>query len=254
MRSSNPVLTRSDAFTRGGYATFDNTLSDRDLQAMYDAPAATPVRTAVMTIDDVVAKTALTLLTLVVAGGITWAVLEPRALGIPVIASLVGFVVAMVITFKRAINPALVLAYAAIEGVFLGGWSHYFNARYGGGIVVAYRAGVLRATPRFTRILVGATIGFLLLGLTNFVLALVGVDGGQGLGLRDMGAKGFLFGLAGAVLASLFLVLDFDQIERGVKAGAPERESWRAAFGLTVTLVWLYLEILRLLAILRGDN
>jgi uncharacterized YccA/Bax inhibitor family protein len=107
MRSSNPVLTRSDAFTRGGYATFDTTSSDRDLQEMYDAPSATSIQTGRMTIDDVVAKTAITLLTLVVAGGVTWALLDPQrpALGIPIIAGLVGFGLAMVIIFKRAISP-----------------------------------------------------------------------------------------------------------------------------------------------------
>jgi uncharacterized YccA/Bax inhibitor family protein len=266
MRSSNPVLSRSDAFTRGGYATFDTTASDRELQQMYDAPShGGAVRTGRMTVEDVVTKTVLTLLTLVVAGGLTWVTLKPENLGIPVVAGLVGFVLALVITFKRAISPPLILTYAAAEGVFLGGISHYFDARFNGivvqavlgtvaafvGMLVAYRTGKIRVTPRFTRILIGATIGFCLLGLINFAVAMIG--GGDGLGLRT-GGLGILFGVAGIVLASLFLALDFDMVEQGVRAGAPEKESWLAAFGLTVTLVWLYTEILRLLAILRGED
>jgi uncharacterized YccA/Bax inhibitor family protein len=271
MRSSNPVLTRRDAFTSGGgYAGFDATASDRDLQSMYDGPSATSVQTGRMTIDDVVAKTAITLLTLVAAAGLTWFLMDPDqpSLGIPLIAGLVGFVLAMVITFKRVISPPLILTYAAVEGVFLGGISFYYNLNWPGivfqavlgtmaafaGMLIAYKSGRIRVTPRFTRILIGATIGFMLLALTNLVLAMFGVGDGAGLGLREAGPLGFLFGCVGVVLASLFLVLDFHQIEEGVKHGAPERESWLAAFGLTVTLVWLYLEILRLLAILRGED
>ena len=269
MRSSNPVLTRSDAFTRGGYATFDTTASDRDLQAMYDAPSATPLQTGRMTIDDVVTKTALTLLTLVAAAAVTWYLLDPDdpKLGIPLIAGLVGFGLAMVVIFKRAISPPLILAYAAVEGVFIGGISFYYNAVWPGivvqavlgtmaafgGMLIAYKTGRIRVTPRFTKILVGATIGFLLLGLTNWILAMVGVGGGGGLQLREAGPLGLLFGAAGVVLASLFLALDFHMVEEGIKHGAPEKESWLAAFGLTVTLVWLYLEMLRLISILRGD-
>jgi uncharacterized YccA/Bax inhibitor family protein len=272
MRSSNPVLTRRDAFSSGGgYATFDRTASDRDLQSMYDGPSATSTQTGRMTIDDVVARTAITLLTLLAAAGLTWFMMDPDAepnLGIPLIAGLVGFVLALVITFKRVISPPLILAYAAIEGVFIGGISFFYNQRFEGivfqavlgtmaafiGMLIAYKSGRIRVTPRFTKILIGATIGFLLLAVTNLVLAMVGVGDGGGLHLREAGPLGIAFGAIGVVLASLFLVLDFHQIDEGIKLGAPEKESWLAAFGLTVTLVWLYLEILRLLAILRGED
>jgi uncharacterized YccA/Bax inhibitor family protein len=269
MRSSNPVLTRSDAFTRGGYATFDTTASD--LQAMYDAPSATSLQTGRMTIDDVVAKTALTLFTLVATGGVTWYLMDPvkPSLSIPLVAGLVGFVLAMVITFRRAISPPLILAYAAVEGIFIGGISFYyevvlsldgivFQAVLGTvaafvGMLIAYRTGRIRVTPRFTKALIGATIGFLILAFANLLLAMFGVGGGTGIGLRS-GPLGILFGCVGIVLACLFLALDFHMVEEGIKHGAPERESWLAAFGLTVTLVWLYLEILRVLAILRGSD
>jgi uncharacterized YccA/Bax inhibitor family protein len=122
------------------------------------------------------------------------------------------------------------------------------------GMLIAYRTGRIRVTPRFQKGLIGATIGFLILAVTNMLLGLFGVGGGAGLGLREAGPLGLLFGAVGVVLASLFLVLDFHQIEQGIKHGAPEKESWMAAFGLTVTLVWLYLELLRLLAILRGSD
>jgi uncharacterized YccA/Bax inhibitor family protein len=270
MRSSNPVLTRSDAFTRGGYATFDTKMSDRDLQDGHDTTSGTYLQTDRMTIDDVVAKTALTLLTLVVAAGATWFLLSPEAgqtpnLGIPMIAGLVGFGIAMVVIFKRKISPGLILTYAAVEGIFIGGISMYFNGRWPGivtqavlgtaaafaGMLWAYKSGRIRVTPRFTKMLIGATIGFLVLALANLLIGFF-VEGG--LGLREAGPLGLLFGAAGVILATLFLALDFDMVEQGIRAGAPARESWMAAFGLTVTLVWLYLEILRLLAILRGED
>ncbi len=264
MRSTNPVLSRSNAFSRGGAATLDNnSLTTEQLQGMYDAPSA--VATRRMTMDDVVMRTGLLLLVAVATAAVAWqfrgaSAAYPVAIG----AAIGGFGIAMVVSFKRMINPPLIIAYAALEGVFLGIISGIFNDASNGivvqavlgtaaafvGMLVAYRAGVIKVTPRFTKMLVGATIGFLLLAVTNWVFALVA--GGDGLGLRS-GVLGLLFGAVGIVLATLFLALDFHLVEQGIRAGAPERESWLAAFGLMVTLVWLYLEILRFISILRGD-
>jgi uncharacterized YccA/Bax inhibitor family protein len=115
-----------------------------------------------------------------------------------------------------------------------------------------YRSGRLRATPKFTRAVVGAAIGYFILSFASLIASFFGV--GQGYGFYGVSGLGLLLAVAGVAIASFFLVLDFDQIEKGVAAGVPEKESWRAAFGLMVTIVWLYLEVLRLLSILRNDR
>jgi uncharacterized YccA/Bax inhibitor family protein len=263
MESRNPVFARSEEFQRGGYATFDTRTPDSaQLEEMYGSPSATSVQTGRMTIDDVVMRTASIFAVLLVAAGVTF-VLEPPF--IVVIGAAVGFVLGMVITFKKAISPPLILTYGAIEGVFVGGISYVYESFYDGIVVQAvlgtlaafgsmlglYMVGAVRATPRFQRILLIAGVGYLVFGLMHFV----GVAFNW---WESIYAGGGVLAIAlsafGVVLASLFLVLDFDQIEQGIRNGVPEKFAWVAAFGLVVTLVWLYLEILRLLAILRGDN
>jgi uncharacterized YccA/Bax inhibitor family protein len=268
MESRNPVFSRSDEFRgRGGYATFDTRTPDAaELENMYGAPSATSVQTGRMTLDDVVMRTAMIFGVLVVAAGLTYAVDPPLGL-VPVLgAALVGFGVAMVIQFSKTVRPALIFVYAAIEGVFVGGISDWYGEVYGDGIVpqavlgtlaafgamlALYKIGAVRATPKFTRMLLIATVGYLIFGLVNLLGSAFGA-------WESVYSGGGLLPIAisalGVVLASLFLVLDFDFIEQGIRNGLPERYAWLAAFGLVVTLVWLYLEILRLLAILRGDN
>jgi len=263
MESRNPVFARSQEFQRGGYATFDTrTPTSGQLEEMYGAPSATPVQTGRMTIDDVVMRTASIFGVLLVTAGLTyWLEL---GFGVVVGAMLVGLVLGLVITFRNSTNAALILTYGAVEGVFVGGLSRAYETFYDGIIAQAvlgtlaafgsmlalYKVGAIRATPRFQRILLIAGVGYLAFGLMH----LLGVmfdwwdsiyAGG---GLLAVAVSAF-----GVVLASLFLVLDFDQIETGIRNGAPQRYAWLAGFGLVVTLVWLYLEILRLIAILRGD-
>ncbi|MFF4651275.1 Bax inhibitor-1/YccA family protein [Streptomyces sp. NPDC001380] len=295
MRSSNPVFSRQGAFTRDtGYAGFgpsqsagphapqspppggpyaggpyannpydQQPLSAEQLQQMYGAPAAGPLDTGRMTMDDVVARTAMTLLTLVAAGALAWFAVPAGAFGIPMVAALAAFVIAMVVSFRRTVSPALVLAYAALEGVFLGAISKALDVYFSGiavqavlgtaavfaGMLVAYRSGRIRVTARYQRIGLAVAMGFVLLLVVNMVAALFGAD----LGLRS-GPVGILVGVLGICLGAFFLSLDFHEIEQGVRGGAPEREAWRAAFGLTLSLVWIYLEMLRLIAILRGDD
>jgi uncharacterized YccA/Bax inhibitor family protein len=276
MESNNPVLNRAPGFARGGYAGFDapargaargaaagpaaGPAAQPSLEDLYGAPSATPVEMGRMTYDDVVVRTGATLLVVVAGAVVGWMVPPLGVLGL-----VVGLVLGMVNSFKREPSPALILAYAAFEGLFLGGISQLVSDRVGyDGIVVQavlatfttfgvmlalYRSRVLRATPRFTRILVGAVMGYALFSLVNFVFVLFG----SGLDLWS-GGLGMLVGAVGTVLAALSLVLDFDAVERGVRNGVPQRYAWTAAFGLTVTLVWLYIEFLRLLAILRGDD
>jgi uncharacterized YccA/Bax inhibitor family protein len=234
------------------------------LEQSYNAPAASSIRTGRMTIEDVVAKTGFLFAILVVVGAIAWG--ANLGQGALLIGFLGGFVLAMVISFSKTIKPGLVVAYAALQGLALGTISKYYETFYPGivsqavigtiaaftGVLFMYRSGRLRATPQFTRAVMGAAIGYFILGLVSLVASFFGV--GQGYGFYGVSGLGLLLAVAGVALASFFLVLDFDQIEKGVAAGVPEKESWRASFGLMVTIVWLYLEVLRLLSILRNNR
>jgi uncharacterized YccA/Bax inhibitor family protein len=258
VNSNNPVLGRG--FGQGQrHATFDAppTPAAGDLQDMYNRPAYAPAR--YMTLDDVVVKTAACLGVLVATGTVAW-VFNLGALGI--VGALVGFVLALVIAFRQSTNPALILSYAAAEGLFLGGISRLFNDRWPGiviqavigtaavfgGMLVVYKTGAIRVTPKFTRWLLGALIGVVVLMLVNLV---VGLFNGDGLGLRSGGGLAIAFSLLCIGIAALTFLLDFDMVDQAIRQGAPERFAWYAAFGLVVGLVWLYLEILRLLSYFR---
>jgi uncharacterized YccA/Bax inhibitor family protein len=254
MKSSNPVLGK--AFNQPGNMQVDQ------LEQSYNAPAASSMRTGRMTIEDVVAKTGFLFTILVVVGAIAWR--SNLGTGALMLGFLGGFVLAMIISFSKSIKPGLVVAYAAFEGLALGTLSSYYESYYPGivsqavigtmaafaGVLIMYRNGTLRATPQFTRALIGAAIGYFILGLVSLVASFFGV--GQGYGFYGVSGLGLLLAVAGVAIASLFLVLDFDQIQKGVNNGVPEKESWRASFGLMVTIVWLYLEVLRLISILRN--
>ncbi len=173
-------------------------------------------------------------------------------------------VLGFVQSFKRKPSPALILTYAAFEGIFLGALSGAINdlPKLSGApmqavmgtmavfvaMLVAYKTRIVRVTARFTRYLLIAMLGFVLLSMVNMLFMVFG--GGDGLGFRS-GGLGILFGVVGVVLGALCLALDFKQVEDGIAYGAPREESWLAAFGLTVTLVWIYTELLRLISILR---
>jgi len=256
MKSSNPVLGK--AFNQPTTTQVDQ------LEQSYNAPAASSMRTGRMTIEDVVAKTGFLFAILVVVGALAWS--ANLGMGAVMLGFLGGFVLALVISFSKNIKPGLVIAYAGLEGLALGTLSSYYEAFYPGivsqavigtvaafaGVLVMYRNGTLRATPQFTRAVIGAAIGYFILGLVSLIASFFGV--GQGYGFYGVSGLGLLLAVAGVGLASLFLVLDFDQIEKGVAAGVPEKEAWRASFGLMVTVVWLYLEVLRLISILRNDR
>ncbi|WP_329195798.1 MULTISPECIES: Bax inhibitor-1/YccA family protein [unclassified Streptomyces] len=282
MRSSNPVFSRR-GFSRdtGGYAGFDaqqaGTATNPYATNPYAADAVTgmpqaPARAHVMTMDDVVSRTAMTLGTVVLTAVISWIALpvDPaninKSYGIAIGAALVAMVLALVQSFKRTPVPALILAYAAFEGVFLGVISSATSTYIGAGVVIqavlgtmcvfaavlfAYKMRWIRVTRRFTGFVMAAAMGFMLLMVVNLLFSLFG--GGDGLGFRS-GGLGILFGVVGVILGACFLAMDFKQVEDGIAYGAPREESWLAAFGLTLTLVWIYLELLRLFQILSGDD
>jgi uncharacterized YccA/Bax inhibitor family protein len=269
LRSSNPVLSKQDAFTPAapqgqyGYSQYNP----------YGQPAGfgqpgTPTQAPEgrMTFDDVITKTAVVMGLLVITAALAW-LLVPPALYLPalILSALVGFGVVLLVSFRRTISPALVFVYAAIEGVFIGMISKVFESYYPGIVVQAvvatfFAAGVtlaaykffnIRVTPKFTKIVVLSTIAFAALMLVNFVFALITGGGVRGGITGPVSGLAIIISIIAIVLAVLNLVLDFDYIERGVALGAPASESWRGAFGLTVTMVWLYVEMLRLLSYLR---
>jgi uncharacterized YccA/Bax inhibitor family protein len=261
MESRNPVFNRSDAFSRRGYATFNEAppASAGQLEDMYSAPAATGLQTGRMTMDDVVIKT-----------GLMFAVLVPLAavnffLKNPVLTfggAIAGLVIALVISFKQSTNPALILTYAGLEGLFVGGLSGVYEDFYDGIVAQAvlgtlavfsvalwaYKSGRVRATPKFQRGVMIALGGYLVFSLINLGVVMFTDNNLRG------GWLGIGIGLIAITIAAAMLILDFDFAEQGVKNGLPERYSWLAAFGLVVTLVWLYIEFLRLISILRGSD
>ncbi|MGY4515583.1 Bax inhibitor-1/YccA family protein [Lysobacter sp. HA18] len=174
--------------------------------------------------------------------------------------SLGGFVVAMVTIFRKQWSPVTAPMYALLEGLFIGAISAVFEQRYPGiviqavgltfatlaALLVAYRSGLIRATENFKLGVVAATGGIALLYLINMGMRLFGFSG-MGF-IHDSGTVGIIFSLFVVVVAALNLVMDFDFIEQGVEQGAPKYMEWYGAFGLLVTLVWLYLEMLRLLS------
>lgn len=254
--TSNPAFRNLPASGgSGGYATFDNNSGGGFPEA---ARTGTSVERP-MTIDDVVTKTGISLAVLVVTGALTW-ISGLYALALP--AALVGLVLALVIIFKKTVSPALIVSYAAVEGVFLGGISGIFNDRFPGivvqavvgtaavfvGMLVVYRTGAIRVTPRFTKWLVGAMIGVVGLMLVNLIASFF-IPGG--LGLRDGGVLAIIFSLVCIGVAAFSFLLDFDAADQAIRAQAPAKFAWYIAFGLLVTLIWLYLEILRLLSYFR---
>jgi uncharacterized YccA/Bax inhibitor family protein len=241
------------------------------LDQMYAAPSATTAQTGRLTYDDVIVKTA-GLLTLVVASAaVAWFVVpDSMRMAVALGGALVGFVLGLVNSFKRTPSPALIALYALAEGLFLGGISWYIEVAANlPGVVtqavlatlatfaaclVLFRSGKVRVTPKFTRWLMVAMGGYLVFSLVNFGLAMFNVGGDGAFGPLRSGGLGMVVGLLAVGLAAAMLIVDFDSIKRGVEGGVPASFAWTAAFGLVVTLVWMYLEFLRLIAILRGSD
>ena len=232
----------------------------------YAAPSPYAATTArYMTMDDVVTKTGVTFIVTVLAAAAVWALPGSAGWGLAVPALVVGLVLGLVISFKTIANPAATLAYAAVEGIFLGAISEAFNSipQFNGivmqavigtfgvfaGMLVVYKTGAIRVTPKFTRFMIGALVGVLVLMVFDILAGLLGFD----TGLRSGGPLAIVFSLVVIGIAAFSLLLDFDAADEAIRAGAPEKTAWYIAFGLTVTLVWLYLEILRLLSYFQNE-
>jgi len=279
MQSSNPVFARSEGFNGRqtsqsgvtypayGESSSWGTGSPQTHETYAPARPAAP-----MTLDSVVQKTGVTLGLLVLSAALTWVLTgspadaeSARTLSMLWMGgAFAGLGLALVISFKRTISPGLVLVYAVIEGVFVGAMSKYFQAAFGEGVVsgavlgtvvafastlAAYKFFNIQVSSKFRKWVVAAMFGFVAITLLDFVLHFFGAA----IGFNGFGPLGLIMSFVGLGLGVLMLILDFDFVERGIAAGLPEVESWRAAFGLTVTIIWIYIEILRILAIFRGD-
>jgi uncharacterized YccA/Bax inhibitor family protein len=282
--SSNPVFRSLPKGQQGGYAQFGTGAAGYGAQAVQAEPYATQYPdqqqagvSRPMTIDDVVTKTGITLAVLTAVAVVSYFLVSSNlSLAMPfvLVGALGGLALVLIATFgRKQDNPAIVLSYAALEGLFLGAFSFvlanvYVSGASAGtlifqavlgtlgvffGMLVVYKTGAIRVTPKFTRMLVAAMFGVLVLMLGNLVLGMFGVGGGEGMGLRSGGPIAIIFSLVCIGIAAFSFLLDFDAADQMIRAGAPEKAAWGVALGLTVTLVWLYIEILQLLSYFQRD-
>lgn len=287
---SNPVFDRIDDVSRkGGYATFGSRgqssqsqygqpqygqyapqdMSARDLDDMYQQPSAGPVQMGRVTVDDVVMKSlGLFGLMLVVAAAVALVVpaLSP-VLILPAI--VVTLVLGLVIAFKKTISVPLIVGYAFFQGLLVGSVTAVYGNAFGPGVVTTavvaslsvfvamfagWKFGIVKVTSKSRRIFTLAIFGYMIFALANLVAAWAfGANSGWGFFGFGSGMS-ILVSVVAVGLASYSLAMDFDSIDRAVAAQLPEKYSWLLAHGLLVTVVWLYLEILRLVAQLQGRN
>ncbi|RYP83434.1 Bax inhibitor-1/YccA family protein [Nocardioides guangzhouensis] len=290
MRSNNPVFNRSPEFngqTSNAYGNMaypgngaaypgygQQGYSDPSTWGTGTPGTPTQIDQGRMTIDSVVQKTAISLGVVVLLAAATW-IMTPdltsdAAAGGLYLALMVGslgaFALSIVNSFKKTISPALILAFCAFEGVALGAFSKVLDNAVapGHGIVVqavigtfaafagtlaVYKFFDIKVGNKFRTFVTAAMFGMVALGLLEIVLLAFGT----GTGVLGFGGAGLLFAIGGLVLGVFMLIMDFDFVEQGIAQGLPERYSWYAAFALTVSLVWIYTNLLRILAILNQD-
>ncbi len=288
--ASNPAFNRIEKDAKDGYAGFGGPgagaaqqaaagqaatagMSAQQLQDLYNQPSAGPADTRRVTMDDVIMKTLSLFAIVLVFGAIGWVVAANSQTGGFALwmGGMIGtLVLGLVIAFKKTLSVPLILLYAVVEGLFLGAVSQFFSLYFDTpgtpafqgivaqaviatlatftGMFLAYKFGLIKVTARFRKVMTMMIIGYALFAVVNFIFAIVtntqfGIGGSGGLGIA--------ISLFAVGLASFTLALDFDSIDRAIASGAPEKYSWLLAHGLIVTLVWLYIEFLRLFARLR---
>ncbi|WP_067135362.1 Bax inhibitor-1/YccA family protein [Microtetraspora malaysiensis] len=262
MESRNPIFSQRGA--AGGQPAWGGpTPSVQQLNEMYTAPSYAPPAERAMTIDDVVVRGFMTLGTLVLSAAVAWYLGLGWSVAAP--AMIVGLILGLIVSFRQSTNPALILGYALCYGVAIGVLSRTYDYVFHGivlqavlgtmlafgGTLAVYTLKIFRPTPKFTKFVIGAAMAAVGLMLVNWIAGFF-VTGG--LGLRADNPIGWIFSIAMILLGCFFLLLDFDEIESGVRAGAPARYSWLMAFGLTLSLVWLYLEILRFISYFTDND
>ncbi len=281
--NSNPAFSKNPAFRpgqvsrdelerlygNGATATMDERIDTSQLEESYSLPAASGAQTGRMTVEDTVIKTIFVFGILIASAFVGWIFASPLILWGGLIG---GLVLGLVNTFKKTPSPALIVGYAILQGLFVGALSMIFNTQWDGIVTQAvigtlgvigvtlflFLSGRFRSSPRMTKIVTVAMIGYLVYQVVNLVLMMTGVTGGAPFGLSSMNIMGIPLGLVLGVvvvfLAAYSLVLDFESIKIGADRGVPAVFAWQGAFGILVTVVWLYLEILRMLAIARGNE
>jgi uncharacterized YccA/Bax inhibitor family protein len=282
--NSNPAFSRNAAFRPGqvsraeleemygpnasksSTATADDTQS---LEQAYDLPAATSAETGRMTVEDTVIKTVLAFAVLLAGAYVGWTFASPLVM---IVGMIGGLVLGLVNTFKKVPSPGLIIAYAALQGIFVGAISMVFNSMWDGIVTQAvigtlavigitmflFLSGRFRSSARMTKVVTVAMVGYLIYQVVNLVLMATGVTGNAQFGLSSANIMGIPLGLIIGVvvvfLAAYSLVLDFESIKIGAERGAPAVFAWQGAFGILMTVVWLYVEILRMIAIFRGNE
>ncbi len=291
MRSNNPVFRNSEAFNGTRTNAYGNTTYPGAGQAQpgygqapYSDPSTwgtgAPVdagyqtaRGARMTIDSVVQKTGFSLGLLVLTAAVAWVltgdpITSDTAYGQLALLSMVGgigaFAFSLINSFKREISPALVLVFCGFEGLFVGAFSKLSVAMFGSDVLVgavlgtfaavagtlaAYKFFNIQVSDKFKKFIVAAMFGIVAVSLLDAVLSIFSSQ----IGFNGYGTLGLVMSVVALAVAIGMLLMDFDFIERGVAAGIAERESWRATFGLTVTIVWIYINLLRILSILQRN-
>lgn len=269
MRTTNPLLTRLTADAqreRAAAAAQPQVFGQPAPAEAYPTQGAAPPTVRPMTVDDVVVRTVGLVALVVLTAGATWVVTDPTdgwKIALP--AMMIGLVLGLVIAFARVTNPLVISLYALVMGVFLGAVSQLFNTVFGDGIVLQavaatvgvfllmgalYKSRVIRATPRFVKFMTAALMGAAAVILINLVITLFT---GEATILRDGGPIAIIVSLVFIVIASLSFILSFHEVEEGVRLGLPERYAWACAFGILVSLIWLYIEVLRLLSYFSGE-
>ncbi|GAA1900536.1 Bax inhibitor-1/YccA family protein [Lapillicoccus jejuensis] len=282
MAGNNPVFSKFEQqASQQGYAGFGRNQAPtyppqypgpqggygpQDLDALYQQPSAGPLQTGRLTVDDVVMKTLGLFVLVLAAGGVSWVLTDSQpALTTPLWLGgmLVGLGLGLAISFMKKVSVPLILLYAVAEGLFLGAFSRVMEAAFPGvvtsavvatlatfaGMFAGYRFGIIKVTDKSRRIFGLAILGYLVFSLVNVVALLAGWTSGWGFG--GGGMLGIAISLLGVGLAAYSLAMDFDSIDRAVRAQVPQQYSWLLAHGLIVSLVWLYVEMLRLFARLR---
>lgn len=253
------------------------------LEGLYSAPSADAVDTGRMTVEDTIHKTLASFGVLLLGAVVGWwaTLANPgMGLGIAIVGALAGFVLGLVNSFKRMPGAGLVLGYAAAEGVFIGAFSLVMEQAFPGivmqatlatlavvGVTLAlFASGKVRTSPRMTKIVMIAALGYLAFSLLNFGFMVFGQNipfGAGTFGDLAWGARsieimgiplGVIIGVLAVLLAAYMLVMDFEFVQNGARNGAPRKLGWKASFGIVATVIWIYVEILRVIAILRGND
>ncbi|GAA3656633.1 Bax inhibitor-1/YccA family protein [Microbacterium marinilacus] len=247
------------------------------LEGLYSAPSADATDTGRMTVEDTIHKTLGAFAVLVVAAAVGWfaTIVSPGlGIGLAVVGAIAGFVLGLVNSFKKMPGAGLVLTYSAAQGLFVGAFSLIMEAAFPGivmqatlatiavvGVTLAlFSSGKVRTSPRMTKIVMVAALGYLVFSLINGAFMIFGGPfsesaWGMRSGFEIMGIPlGVIIGILAVLMAAYMLVMDFEFVQNGARNGAPRKLGWKASFGIVATVVWIYVEILRIVAILRGND